>query len=168
MSSHESPSPQITTIGVYGFDEAGFFRALQEAGVQLFVDVRRRRGVRGREYAFVNSTRLQQKLAELGILYRYEPALAPSQAIRQQQYAVDKSQKVAKRQRTMLDPAFIVAYQQENLAVFDSQQFRQSLPPEIGVITFFCVEREPDACHRSLIAHHLAHTLGLTVKHLKP
>ena len=168
MSSYEFASPKITTIGVYGFDEAGFFRALQEAGVQLFVDVRRRRGVRGREYAFVNSVRLQQKLAELGILYRYEPALAPSEAIRQKQYAIDKSQKVAKRQRSTLDPAFISAYQQEILTPFDSQQFRQSLPPAIGVITFFCVEREPDACHRSLIAHHLAHSLGLAVEHLKP
>ena len=168
MSSYEFPSPKITTIGVYGFDEAGFFRALQEAGVGLFVDVRRRRGVRGREYAFVNSVRLQQKLTDLGILYRYEPTLAPSQAIRQQQYAVDKSQKVAKRQRTTLDPAFILAYQQENLTLFDSQQFIQSLPQDIRVITFFCVEREPDACHRSLIAHHLVQSLGLTVEHLKP
>jgi uncharacterized protein (DUF488 family) len=161
-------SIKITTIGVYGFDEAGFFDTLQAAGVQLFVDVRRRRGVRGREYAFVNSIRLQQKLAELGIAYRYEPDLAPSPELRSQQYAIDKSQKVAKRQRTSLDPAFVTAYQQENLTHFDGQQFMQSLPTDVRVLTFFCVEREPEACHRSLIAHHLAEQLSLAVEHLKP
>ena len=158
----------ITTIGVYGFDEAGFFRALQQAGVQLFVDVRRRRGVRGREYAFVNSQRLQQKLAELNIAYRYEPALAPSPELRAQQYAIDKTQKVAKRQRTTLDPSFISAYQQAHLTEFDSQSFVDSLPDNIQTITFFCVEREPDACHRFLIANHLAQSVGLSVEHLLP
>lgn len=158
----------ITTIGVYGFDEARFFQALQQAGVQLFVDVRRRRGVRGRDYAFVNSNRLQQKLAELGIAYHYEAALAPSPEIRARQDAVDKSQKVAKRKRTTLDPGFITAYEQANLTDFDSQQFIESLPEGVQVITFFCVEREPEACHRSLIADHLAQKLGLPVIHLKP
>lgn len=159
---------KITTIGVYGFDEVGFFRTLQEAEVQLFMDVRRRRGVRGRDYAFANSNRLQQKLAELGITYRYEPALAPSPEVRAQQYTIDKAQKVAKRQRTTLDPSFITAYEQTNLTDFDSQQFIDSLPEGVQVITFFCVEREPEACHRSLIANHLAQRLGLPVLHLKP
>ncbi|MCL4871717.1 MAG: DUF488 domain-containing protein [Anaerolineae bacterium] len=157
---------KITTIGVYGFDEAGFFQTLQQAGVQLFVDVRRRRGVRGRDYAFVNSIRLQNRLAELGIAYRYEPALAPTQAMREQQAAIDKSQKVAKRQRSTLSPTFITAYQQECLAPFDSQQFIRSLDPETQVICFFCVERDPEACHRSLIANYLGQDLAIQVEHL--
>ncbi len=70
--------PEFVTIGVYGFDEAGFFQALQDAGVDTFCDIRRRRGVRGSAYAFANSQRLQGRLAELGIRYIYRSDLAPS------------------------------------------------------------------------------------------
>ena len=45
-------NPKIVTIGVYGFDETGFFRALQDAEVDTFCDIRDRRGVRGATYAF--------------------------------------------------------------------------------------------------------------------
>jgi hypothetical protein len=31
-----------------------------------------------------------------------------------------------------------------------------------------CVERDPEACHRSLVASRLASEFGLTVTHLKP
>jgi hypothetical protein len=49
----------IATIGVYGFDLAGFLAALREADVGLVLDVRQRRGVRGSHYAWANSKRLQ-------------------------------------------------------------------------------------------------------------
>ena len=51
---------KLVTIGVYGFDEASFFAALQTAGVDTLCDMRQRRGVRGADYAFVNSKRLQR------------------------------------------------------------------------------------------------------------
>ena len=73
--------PKIVTIGVYGFDEAGFFRALQEARVDTFCDIRDRRGVRGSTYAFVNSQRLQTRLTNLGICYLHRKDLAPSKAV---------------------------------------------------------------------------------------
>ena len=37
----------IMTIGVYGFDSAGFIARLQDAKVSLLLDLRQRRGVRG-------------------------------------------------------------------------------------------------------------------------
>jgi hypothetical protein len=37
-----------------------------------------------------------------------------------------------------------------------------------GSILFFCVEREPKACHRSLLADAVATELGATVEHLVP
>lgn len=49
----------VVTIGVYGYTPETFFAALQEAGVDLLCDIRQRRGVRGAEYAFANSQRLQ-------------------------------------------------------------------------------------------------------------
>ena len=59
----------IVTIGAIGYTAESFFQALQNANVDTFIDVRRRRAVRGREYAFANSQRLQARLAELGIRY---------------------------------------------------------------------------------------------------
>jgi hypothetical protein len=36
------------------------------------------------------------------------------------------------------------------------------------VVALFCVEREPAACHRSLVAARLSRDLGLDVEHLGP
>lgn len=158
--------PTLATIGVYGSDEASFFAALLAAGVDTFVDIRQRRGVRGAAYAFANSQRLQARLAELGIRYLHRPDLAPSAATRGQQAAADKADKTTKRQRAVLDPAFAAAYRQERLAGFDSRQFWADLGPTARVVVLFCVEREPAACHRSLLATRLQRDLGLPVKHL--
>lgn len=160
--------PSLVTIGVYGSDEAGFFAALQQAGVDTFVDIRGRRGVRGADYAFANSQRLQARLAELGIRYIHRLDLAPSPATRGQQGAADKVNKTAKRLRTVLDPAFAAAYRQERLAGFDSRQFLADLGAEAHVVALFCVEREPAACHRSLLATRLQRDLGVEVRHLLP
>jgi uncharacterized protein (DUF488 family) len=157
--------PRIVTIGVYGWSEAEFFGALQDAHVDLFCDIRRRRGVRGSEYAFVNSQRLQARLAELDITYCHIMELAPSDDLRQTQYQADKATKTAKRKRTELDPAFIQAYRQTVLDDFSPQAFLSSLPPDVKTLAFFCVERAPEACHRSLVAQTFAE-LGLEVEHL--
>ncbi len=46
---------RIVTIGGYGFTEDAFINALKGAGVDAFVDIRQRRGMRGSKYAFLNS-----------------------------------------------------------------------------------------------------------------
>ena len=43
---------RLYTIGVYGFTKQTFHDALDEARIDAVVDIRRRRGVRGREYSF--------------------------------------------------------------------------------------------------------------------
>jgi uncharacterized protein (DUF488 family) len=48
----------VATIGVYGWTLERFLDALHETDVGLLVDVRQRRGVRGREYAWANAGRL--------------------------------------------------------------------------------------------------------------
>jgi hypothetical protein len=88
---------KIVTIGVYGFNEAGFFKALLDAKVDTFCDIRLRRGMRGSQYAFVNSVRLQNKLAELGIRYFHLKQLAPSQNIRDRQKEEDDIMGIGKR-----------------------------------------------------------------------
>jgi len=164
------PARQLTlvTIGVYGFSAEAFFAALQRAGVDTFCDIRWRRGVRGREYAFANSGRLQQRLAELGVRYLHVRQVAPSPALRQRQAAADKAAGVAKRKRAALGEFFVTAYREERLAGFDSRKFVEQLGPSARVVALFCVEREPAACHRSLLAERLQGDLGVEVVHLTP
>ena len=155
----------VLTIGAYGWSEPAFFAALEAAQVDVFCDVRRRRGVRGSEYAFVNSKRLQQRLAELGVSYVHRIDLAPSNEVRRAQYAVDAATGVGKRTRTELSDVFVHAYE-EQLHDFDPHAFLDELATD-GPVVLFCVEREPSACHRGLIARRLA-TAGAKVGHLTP
>ena len=160
--------PKFVTIGVFGFDEAGFFAALRDAGVDTFCDIRARRGVRGREYAFVNSRRLQARLAELNIRYLHCKALAPSQGLRAQQAVADQAERTAKRKRTELSEGFIAGYRDECLQQFDGRKFIEQLGDPARVVALFCVERVPAACHRSLVGERLQRDLGLELVHLMP
>lgn len=159
---------RIVTIGAIGYTADAFFRDLQEAQVDTFVDVRRRRAVRGAEYAFANSQRLQARLAELGIRYLHRPDLAPPDSARERQAAADKAAGIARRKRTELSPAFVDIYEREVLAHFDPQSLRDDLPPDAAVMALMCVEREPAACHRSLLAEQLRRAWGVDVIHLTP
>lgn len=158
--------PEFVTIGVYGYDAAGFFAALQAAHVDTFCDIRRRRAVRSREYAFANRNRLRARLAELGIRYVHRLDLAPSNALRNAQHAVDEAAHVPRRQRAVLSPAFVAGYQAECLTPFDAQAFAAGFGADAHVVAFCCVEREPAACHRALLAVRLEADLGVKVKHL--
>lgn len=159
---------KFVTIGVYGFTAEAFFAALQRAGVDTFCDIRWRRGVRGREYTFANSGRLQQRLGEMGLRYLHLRELAPAPALRQRQFAADKAEGTTKRKRTALGELFIKGYREEHLAGFDSQRFAEQLGPDARTVALFCVEREPAACHRSLLAERLQQDLGVEVVHLTP
>ncbi len=158
---------KFITIGVYGFEESAFFQALQDAGVDTFCDIRWRRGVRGSEYAFVNSARLQKRLEGLGIRYLHFRELAPTPALRKRQTDADKLTGTTKRKRTALGEVFIEGYRAEHLARFDSREFVGKLGPA-QTVALFCVEGEPAACHRSLLAERLHSDLGLEIVHVIP
>jgi uncharacterized protein (DUF488 family) len=161
-------SPRFVTIGVYGANEAAFFGALQQASVNTFCDIRWRRGMRGREYAFANSARLQKRLAELGIRYLHFRDVAPSPKLREAQAVADKAKGMAKRKRTSLGEVFIAGYKHECLEKFNSTAFVEGLGNEAKVVALFCVEREPAACHRLLLAQRLEQDLGVQVAHVIP
>jgi len=158
--------PEIVTIGVYGFEREAFFQALLDTHVDIFCDLRARRGVRGSQYTFVNSARLQQSLQEIGIRYVHCKELAPSAALRAVQTEEDRQAHIAKRVRSTLSQRFIQGYKQEYLALFDARQFMTQISENAAVVCLFCVEHEPDACHRSLVAQHLTQELGLHVTHI--
>ena len=160
--------PKIVTIGAYGFDKESFFKALLDAKVDTFCDLRMRRGMRGSTYAFVNSSSLQSRLGELGIRYLYLKDLAPDHEIRAKQKHEDEKLGVAKRTRKVLGQTFIQAYEKKRLSTFNTEEFIRKLGQDAQVIGLFCVEREPEACHRSLAAKRLAQDLELQVEHIKP
>ncbi len=167
MSEYPS-TPTIFTIGVYGFDENSFFQALQEAQIDTFCDVRDRRGMRGATYAFANSRRLQTKLQELGITYIHRRDLAPDRALRSRQRSADKGEQVSKRHRTALSIGFIDGYESKVLSDFDGRVFMEELGPQAQRVVLCCVEREPAACHRSILSKRLQHELGGEIVHLSP
>jgi uncharacterized protein (DUF488 family) len=159
---------KIITIGAYGFSKETFFQALIHAKVDVFCDIRMRRGVRGSEYSFANSERLQKELQDLGIHYLHLKDLAPDQAIRDTQKKEDEARGIAKRSRQTLGPTFIQLYEQEYLAHFHTEEFSQKIGLDPKIVAFFCVERKPEACHRSLVARKLSNDLQIPIEHLEP
>ena len=103
-----------------------------------------------------------------GIQYVYDRGLAPTPEIRQLQKDADKEVKVAKRKRNLLSSGFKAAYKHEILADFDPQDFLDCLPDEAKTIALCCVERQPEACHRHLVADLLQNAFGMEVDHLLP
>jgi uncharacterized protein (DUF488 family) len=159
--------PELATIGVYGFDGASFLAALRRADVHLLLDVRQRRGVRGPEYAWANSQRLQAALSEAAIAYEHHRELAPTTELRQLQYREDDRLGVGKRSRSALAPEYVRRYREEILDQVALEPIVESLPDE-GAAALLCVERDPEACHRSLIAERLADRHGVTIKDIRP
>jgi uncharacterized protein (DUF488 family) len=158
---------RIATIGVYGFDLTGFLAALHAANVGLLLDVRQRRGVRGREYAWANSQRLQAALAEAGVAYEHHRELAPTTELRQLQYREDAREGVGKRSRAKLAVEYRERYLSEILNRVDLAEIVEALPADT-VSVLLCVERDPAACHRSMIAQRMADECGVSVSHLLP
>ncbi|MFF3228563.1 DUF488 domain-containing protein [Nocardia suismassiliense] len=156
---------RFATIGVYGFTAATFIEQLTDTGVELLLDLRQRRGVRGAEYSWANSARLQQALAVADIGYRHVRELAPTTELRQLQYREDDRQGVGKRNRVALASEYTERYSREILDPFDLGPLVADLPSD-SMAALFCVERDPQACHRSLVAARLEAEHGLPITHL--
>jgi uncharacterized protein (DUF488 family) len=158
---------RIVTIGVYGFSAATFLAALRDADVRLLLDVRQRRGVRGSEYAWANSARLQGAMAGAEVAYRHHRELAPTTELRQLQYREDARMGVGKRSRVRIAPEYRARYTREILDAADLTSVLEELP-SAGAGALMCVERDPEACHRSIIAERLEARHGVAVSHLRP
>ena len=155
------------TIGVYNSNEANFFQKLTVAEIDIFCDIRQRRGVRGSKYAFVNSQRLQQRLADLGVGYVHEKGLAPTKEIRELQKAHDMNNGQLKRQRTRLGSVFCREYENQIVNNFDFDGFFRNLEQRSAQrVALFCVEEQPHACHRSLVAAEIEDRISSCVREL--
>jgi uncharacterized protein (DUF488 family) len=144
---------KIYTIGVYGSTEQDFFDKLIANGIDTFCDIRRRRGMRGKEYSFANSNRLQTKLNELNIKYVHVLELSPTNEIRERQKSDDLIKGEQKRDRNKLGEVFFDEFKKQIIDKFDFDTFVHQLE-EIGSnrVVLFCVEGKAEACHRSIVA----------------
>lgn len=152
----------IATVGVYQSSLDDFLDKLKRHRVAMVVDVRQRRGVRGSEYAWANSLRLQTALEKAGIQYRHLPELAPTTELRQLQYREDDRLNVGKRSRVELAEEYRRGYLREVLDQVDLGAVLESLPDE-ATSALLCVEHDARACHRSLIAARLQAQHGVPV-----
>ncbi len=167
----------IFTIGVYGSTEESFFGALVEHDIELFIDIRARRGMRGAKYKYANSSYLQAKLKELGIYYAHLKELAPTAEIRMLQWQADKKEQTRKRDRKGLSKSYISAYRvqilkskkrkpENKLSTNDLLNHAKQLanyPANLPLhrVALFCVEQNHKACHRWLVAEKLKRDLGI-------
>ncbi|HET9675527.1 MAG TPA: DUF488 domain-containing protein [Gaiellaceae bacterium] len=158
---------RVVTIGVYGWTLDSLLDALRKADVRLVMDVRQRRGVRGSEYAWANAKRLESALDQARIAYAHHKELAPTTGLRELQYREDDRAGVGKRSRTELAPEYVERYTTDVLGQVDLRPLVDELPDD-GATALMCVERDPEACHRSLIAERLERELGVPVTHLRP
>jgi uncharacterized protein (DUF488 family) len=139
---------------------------LRDAHVDVVVDIRRRRGVRGAEYAFANVGRLTAALSANEIDYLHLLDLAPSKEMLTLQHEIDR-QGAGVRSRTALAPEYIRRYSREILGAADLDVVTDTLS-RYARPALLCVEHDPATCHRSLAAAALAPRLGVTVEHLLP
>ena len=155
------------TIGVYNSTADQFFSKIIENNIDAFVDIRQRRGVRGAKYAFVNSKRLQDRLAEMNVKYLHVIDLAPTKEIRELQKVADKQKSEQKHERQKLGDVFRIEYKNRIIKNFNFSEFLKQLQYiNAKKVVFFCVEEHPEACHRSLVADKLEKEFDCRINHL--
>lgn len=158
---------EFFTIGVYNSNEKEFFKKLLDNYIDTFCDIRQRRGVRGKKYAFANSIYLQKKLSECEIKYGYIVNLSPSTEIRNIQKEKDNFTGVKKKKRQKLSQDFVEKYIHEVINKFDFDEFISQLEyANSNRIVLFCVEERPEACHRSIVTDELHKRYNFSISHL--
>jgi uncharacterized protein (DUF488 family) len=158
----------IYTVGVYGWTADTFADALVKAGVTALVDIRRRRAARGPRHRFANAKALETLVKAHGVGYLAEPRLSPTAEIRTIQKEADAESRVQKRDRGVLAPRFIEAYERDILTEYSLTDLDALMVKTGRSPVFLCVERHPLACHRSLAAIWVATRVNGYVTHLTP
>ena len=168
LPSSETRSRMLYTIGVYGTTARAFFNELEQSGIDIVLDIRRRRAVRGSLYTFANAERLTAELEERGIAYKHVIGLAPDVETLKLQGEADELAHIRKSDREALSPQYIAQYTRRTLRTFDFAALANELRPYRAPV-LLCIERNVNACHRGLVAPKLQAAMGVReVIHLLP
>lgn len=134
-------------IGIHGHTLTAFLDELRKADTDLLIDVRRFRGMRGPHYRWGNSKALQNFLRNSGIQYRHVIELSPTRELRALQRQIDTRTGISKSDRVELSLPFVDGYRSQ-VSPFITKDFVSTLPTNVA---FMCVEKNANACHRSVL-----------------
>lgn len=143
--------PWLATIGYEGASVQDFFETLRQAGVETLIDVRQVPISRRPGYS---KTRLREALEAEGIRYVHLVGLGDPKdgrdAARQGRFAEFKRifTRHLKTDKAQADLGIAAGLAETNRACL------------------LCYERQPEFCHRSMVADALAHRIGVEVRHL--
>ena len=142
----------IYTIGFTRKNLRSFVRLLQDAKVQILIDIRLHNTSQLAGYAKRDDLEFICELA--GMAYEHVPELAPTKEILD---AFKQDKDWAK---------YEIAFKQL-LEARNARQLWANRYSEIARGCLLCSEHEPGQCHRRLVAEYLAQNIpGITVQHL--
>lgn len=152
---------KLFTIGFSKRSAKDFFSILKEADVQKLIDVRRRNT--SHLCGFAKKPDLQFFLEEcFGIAYEHIPEFAPSE-----QLLTDYLKQIKNRKYdTIAWHDYVQRFQNEVLSKPIVDRFKRSIG-NFDTVCLLCSEREPEHCHRRLLAEHFKkHMPGIETIHL--
>ncbi len=143
--------PRLATIGYEGAALDDFLATLREGGVAILIDIRQVPTSRRAGYSKV---RLRAAVEGAGIRYVHLVGLGDPREGRD-----------AARQGRMVEFRQIFARHMRTAEAQADLQTAADLAHGGGVC-LLCYERQPDFCHRSIVADALAQRIGVEVRHL--
>jgi uncharacterized protein (DUF488 family) len=141
----------IFTIGYEGASMDAFIAALRKAGVALVLDIRAAPVSRKKGFS---KTPLAQHLAEAGIGYRHLRGLGTPKQGREAARAGDHDT-FERIFTTHLEEPDALLDLSEALGLAEAQ-----------AICLLCLERDPEQCHRLIVAERMAKESGQNIRHL--
>jgi len=145
--------PTIATIGYQGAKLDRFLATLQEAGVDLLIDVREIAFSHRREFM---KRALEETLAGAGIDYRHMKALGTPKPGRDAAKAGDRT-----------------GFRRHLRRQLDSESGQKALAEAATFVRkrrvcLLCMEHDPAICHRTEVAARLGKETGAAILHLDP
>ncbi len=151
MRSMPKDQQALYTIGYEGATIPTFIAALKDAGVALVLDVRAVPASRKKGFS---KTQLAAHLAEAGIGYRHLRGLGTPKCGREAAHSGD---------RETFERVFL-SHMQEPEALLDLGEAIELAQGQSACL--LCLEREPEHCHRLIVAQRMAKESGFEIRHL--
>jgi len=141
----------ICTIGYAGTGIAAFIRTLRQAGIELVLDIRAAPVSRKKGFS---KHQLAARLAEAGIAYRHLRGLG-----------------TPKRGRDAAQAGDVEAFERIFLQHMGEPEALLDLGEAVGLaaaqpVCLLCPEREPEHCHRLIVANRMAAQTHQDIRHL--
>jgi len=145
--------PTIFTIGYQGYSLLGLVDILKEQGIDALVDVRYDAYSKRPEFC---KGRLRSAMQEAGIEYLHRPELGTPTQLRKKITNARSGQEVFKLYFERISKVNVRYVE----AVAELASPRK--------LVLMCMEKEPERCHRKILADFISRKFGFEVVHLAP